>query len=45
MGAMRLAEERENRSQWMGKRHATYPPDMDGDRRIWEPNIDGKNAI
>lgn len=45
LGAMRLAEERENHSHQICKRHATYPPNMDGDRRIWRPQIDSGNAI
>lgn len=38
-------EERENHSHQIGKCHATYPPDMDGDRRIWRPHISGGNMI
>jgi len=45
LGAMFPVEERENCSHRIGKRHATYPPDMDGDCRIWRLQIDGEHAI
>ena len=45
MGATRPMEESDNYSHPMGKRHATYLPNMDGDRRTWRLQIDGENTI